>query len=327
MSGTSTPRGRAFWGVLVTVVVLSACGGQPGPAPTGSTPEPAPPSTTTSIPSTATSTATPAPTSTASSVEPTPPTTSPAPTTTTRPSSYANLPIYFVGRSSGSWSLFREFRTVPAIDGRISSAVSAMTRLRPLDPDYTNPWRPASRVWVTQRGSTLAVDLSADAFANPNVGSELASRAVQQLIYTATAAAFVAGHSATSVVITVDGQPADVWGVIRVGTPMTRAAKVDVQAQAWVTSPQEGDVVRAGAVTFTGYGTSFEATFHWRVSRADASTVAEGTVMGGSMGEFGAFSWTVRLAPGTYVVRLATDDPSGGAGPGPAVDTKRFTVR
>ena len=32
-------------------------------------------------------------------------------------------------------------------------------------------------------------------------------------------------------------------------------------------------------------------------------------------------------ASGKYVVELVTDDPSGGEGPGPAVDTKQFTVR
>lgn len=204
-----------------------------------------------------------------------------------------------------------------------------MTRLRPLDPDYVNPWRPASRVWVGQRGSTLTVDISADAFANTNVGSELAARAVQQLVYTATAAAHDAGHDATSVIITVAGKPADAWGVIGLGVPMERAPMVEVQAHAWITGPQEGDVVRTGTVTFRGYGTSFEGTFAWRVMRADGGRVADGSVMGGTgTGGFGELRWAVHLAPGSYIVRLATDDPSGGAAPGgAAVDTKTFTVR
>ena len=88
------------------------------------------------------------------------------------------------------------------------------------------------------------------------------------------------------------------------------------------------DADRSRTVSFTGYGTSFEATFPWQVRGLDGKVVAQGSAMGGSMGTFGTVRFSVRLAPGRYVVRLATDDPSGGAeGHGPAVDTKRFTVR
>jgi hypothetical protein len=241
------------------------------------------------------------------------------------------MPIYFVGQTQHAFRLYREFRTIRKVDGPISSAVSAMTRLRPLDPDYANPWRPASWVHVGQQGKTLTVDLSADAFANTNVGGELATLAVQQLIHTATAAAHVGGHDATAVIITVDGKPADVWGVIHVGAPMTRAPMIDVQAQAWITAPQQGDVFPAGRVRFTGYGTSFEAVFHWEIKSAGGRTIAHGEAMGGSMGEYGALEWTVKLARGSYTVRLATDDPSGDGehheGHGPVVDTKSFAVR
>ena len=192
-------------------------------------------------------------------------------------------------------------------------------------------------MWVSQKGSTLTVDLSADAFGNTNVGSELAALAIQQLVYTATAAAHVAGHDATSVVITVDGKPADVWGVVHVGSPMTRVPMLDVQAQAWITFPQQGAVLPAGRVRFTGYGTSFEGVFHWEIRSASGTRVAHGEAMGGSMGEYGSLTWSATLAPGSYTVRLATDDPSGEGvdhgethgpeGHGAAVDTKAFTVR
>jgi hypothetical protein len=204
-----------------------------------------------------------------------------------------------------------------------------MTRLAPLDPDYLTPWRPASRTAVSQAGNNLTVDLSADAFSNTNVGSELAGVAIQQLVYTATAAAFTAGSPATTVTITKDGRAADVWGVLRIGSATPRAPMLDVQAQAWVTSPQQGDVRKAGKVTFTGYGTSFEATFAWVVRSASGATVARGSAMGGTgTGGFGALSFSTTLRPGTYTVVLSTDDPSGGAGErGPATDDKTFTVR
>lgn len=239
-----------------------------------------------------------------------------------------NIPVYYIAESQRSFRLYREFRTVPDAGGAVASAVRAMTRLAPLDPDYMTPWRPASRMTVSQRGSTIAVDLSADAFSNHDVGSEVAATAIQQLVYTATAAAYQNGTPATTVTITEDGRPADVWGVVRIGTPTRRAPLLDVQAQAWVTSPQNGDVRRAGVVRFTGYGTSFEATFSWVVRTKAGAVVARGTAMGGTgTGGFGPLSFTTRLAPGTYTVTLSTDDPSGGEGAGPATDDKTFTVR
>jgi hypothetical protein len=254
---------------------------------------------------------------------------SPGQSTTTPASTLKSIPVYYIAESQGSFVLYREFRDVPDTGGAVASAVSAMTRLAPRDPDYITPWRPASRVSVSRNGSNVAVDLSADAFSNTNLGSELAATAVQQLVYTATAAAAQSGTPATTVTITKDGRAADVWGVVRIGTAMKRAPMADVQAQAWVTSPQEGDVRKTGQVTFTGYGTSFEATFGWVIRTTAGAKVAQGSAMGGTgTGGFGSLSFRAQLVPGTYTVALSTDDPSGGAeGQGPATDDKTFTVR
>ena len=239
------------------------------------------------------------------------------------------MPVYWIAESRKSFALYREFRTVPDAGGVVASAVAAMTRTKPLDPDYMTPWRPATTVNVTQRGDALTVDLSKDAFANSNLGSELASRALQQLVYTATAAAQKAGKPASTVTITVDGAAYDAWGVIRVGEPMRRAPMIEVQAHVWVTSPQEGATRPAGTVRFTGYGTSFEANFTWQVRTPSGEVRARGNAMGGTgTGGFGEFTFSASLTPGTYVVEVSTDDPSGGTeGPGPATDTKTFVVR
>jgi hypothetical protein len=82
-------------------------------------------------------------------------------------------------------------------------------------------------------------------------------------------------------------------------------------------------------VTFTGFGTSHEANFGWKVLSGSGAVVKQGHVMGGTGdGGFGAFSWSATLPAGSYKVVLSTDDPSGGAeGHGPATDDKAFTVR
>lgn len=286
-------------------------------------------------PPAATTTAPPAPTSPpASTTEASPSPTSATvtgPTATGRPTAahLAATPVYWIAESRRSFALYREFRTVPDVGGAVASAVAAMTRMQPLDRDYLTPWRPASRVTATQRGDAITVDLSADAFASRQVGSELAERAVQQMVYTATAAAAQAGRPARTVAVTVDGRPYDAWGVLRLGDPMPRAPMTEVQAHAWVVSPQEGERRPAGTVRFTGYGTSFEATFAWQVRTAAGTVVARGSAMGGTgAGGFGQFTFTASLRPGTYVVEVSTDDPSGGAeGPGAATDDKTFTVR
>lgn len=307
MRGTRTVRRAVVAGTAVAALLTpAACGngGQTSPAP-GTT--------------SATSTVAPTPTTT----------TSTSPTATSTTGQLTGIPVYWIAESRKSFRLYREFRSVPKVSGgTVASAIAAMMRLKPLDPDYMTPWRPPSRLTVTQSGAAIKVDVSKDAFTNTQVGSELAERALQQLVYTATAAAHVAGHDATTVSVTVNGGGYDAWGVIRVGAPMRRAPLLDVQGLAWVTSPQQGEVRKAGTVTFTGYGTSFEATFGWKVTTAAGAVVARGSAMGGTgTGGFGAFTFSARLAKGSYTVMVSTDDPSGGAsGLGPATDDKDFTV-
>lgn len=245
--------------------------------------------------------------------------------TTSAPADLDGVPVYWIGQSKASFHLYREFRTVPDAGGKVASAVAAMTREKPLDPDYVTPWQPASRVEATTASEAITVDLSPDAFAK-GTGSEVAALAVQQLVWTATAAA----GTNVPVTITVDGKPYDAWGVVRLGEPMQRAPQVDVQAPTWVTSPAEGETVPAGKVTFTGTGTAFEGTFLWEVRDANDAVVADGFTQGGSMGTFGEFSFTATLQPGTYTVEVYQPDESGGESPeGPRMfpDTKTFTVK
>jgi len=203
------------------------------------------------------------------------------------------MPIYWVGESRHSFALYWEFLEVPDTAGPISSAVPAMRRLQPLDPDYMTP---------------LASCLPRDGVAD------------QRRVRPAPAA---------SVKITVDGVAFDAWGVVRIGEPMKRAPVAMVQAQTWVTSPQEGEKLPAGTVAFKGFGTAFEANFVWEISKESGAVVAKGFTMGGGGdGTFGEFTFTAKPSAGTYSAEVSGGDASGGPeGPGAAVDDKSFTVR
>lgn len=240
------------------------------------------------------------------------------------------LPVYWVGQSQTTSWLYREFREGSGDgDGAIDAALTVMLEDEPLDPDYTNPWSP-SDFSTTRDGDGVTVDLTPAAFADGNVGSEMADRAVQQLVHTVTAAASLDGSPASTVTVTVDGEAYDAWGTVRLGEPMQRQAAVDVQAPTWVVTPQHGATVDAGTVSFSGVGTAFEGNFLWEVRDADGQVVADGFTTGGSMGTFDEFEFEAQLEPGEYTVEVYQPDESGGEsdeGPRMYPDTKEFTVR
>ncbi len=113
MRKNESPAGQVVVAGLTSLVLaaaLSACGTAGDPGSAGQTPSPV---TTSSSPTK--TTAAPA---------------SPARTLT-------GVPVYWVAESRRSFSLYREFRAVPDAGGLVASAVSAITSLEPLDPDYT----------------------------------------------------------------------------------------------------------------------------------------------------------------------------------------------
>jgi hypothetical protein len=295
-------------GCLVLAVALTGCGSD-DPTDTGTTSPTSGPTATV----TPTSDATPT-----DGQEPTLP-----PDDDAAGGEISGVPVYYVGDSGGSFRLFREWRTVPDLGDPVESAVMAMMATAPVDPDYSTPWVAPDELEVEREGSTVTVDVSADAFSG-NVGSELSALALQQLVYTATAASTLDGPAATTVTILMDGTAADAWGHVRVGEPMTRAPQAEVLSHVWILSPAEGQVVDAGEVTISGYGASFEANFLWRVEGTGGSY--EGYTLSDEGMGFGELEFSVDLEPGTYTV---TVENTSGKGEGfvPHTDSKTFTVR
>jgi hypothetical protein len=267
-----------------------------------------------------------------------PPSLVPSPTPTTpatgRPTGSATtavagtldaVPVYAIRMVGTEARLVREFRRVPARGDRVTSAVSALA-LAPVDPDYTTFWRRPSAVSVQVTGSGITVDLSADAFADTSLGSgDVPAAAVQQLVWTATAAA----GDDVPVTVLVDGEPGyEAWGAVALGEPMRRDTAH--RAPVWVDSPADGGRLPAGTQHVTGQGAGFEATFLYSVSDGSRE-VTKGYVTGTPAGS-GYGWWTfdirLRLPRGTYTITVTADTGASGTEAGPPwPDTKRFTVR
>ncbi len=208
--------------------------------------------------------------------------------------------------------LYREFHQVPAGDGspraKTGAAITAMlAEGSAFDPDYGSGWPAAASLRdVSVDGDTVTVDISRAA-AN-SIGAEAAEQALQQLIWTATAAS-----GAPGVRLLLDGQPVtELWGHVEVSGVLKRAAALGTVSQLWLIDPQHGSTV---APTFTVHvsGSVFESTVQLRVRQGD-QTVTEKfiTLAGGSEGQFGEAKTSLTLSPGSYIVEAYAESAVDG---------------
>ncbi|HET9657997.1 MAG TPA: Gmad2 immunoglobulin-like domain-containing protein [Kineosporiaceae bacterium] len=216
-----------------------------------------------------------------------------------------SLYVYWVTGSANRALLARELRSVTDYGDPLLSAVQAVLRERPLDPDYATPWRPATSVQVRSAGDGITVVLSPDAFAAPGISPAVAGAAVQQLVWTVTAAA------QRDVPVTLQATGATgyrAWGSVVLGQPVRR--DVGARAAVWIDTPLEASS-QPGTVRVSGQGAAFEATYRWQVSQdghAVASGVAAGTASGPGTG-WSTFSVDVLLPPGSYQLTVTAENP------------------
>ena len=226
------------------------------------------------------------------------------------------MPVYWLGRNGSDIQLYREFLATEHSADPIGEAVAAMTRQIPLDEDYFTPWQPAERVTASISGrNVITVDISSDAF-KASLDAGVAHRAVQQLVYTATAAAHNAGLTTygqeASVVILVDGKADYVaFGHESLRGQLTRDASLT--APIWIIEPQHGDTTQ-NVVTVSGTAVSHGTPLSWRVDRLEAGkpapqAAAEGFAdLDAATGDTAPFSFEVDLAPGQYMLRVYHGD-------------------
>jgi len=208
--------------------------------------------------------------------------------------------------------LYREFHRGPAGDGGPRDrTVKAVTEMldgsSAYDPDYRTGWPSGARVLeVRIDGATVTVDIGGAE--RNNVGAEVADQAVQQLIWTVTAAS-----GKTGVRLLLDGaEVSELWGHVAVGGVLRRAPALDVLAHVWLIDPQHDATVGR---TFTVHvsGAVFESTIQLRVRQTDRTVLQRFvTVSAPAGGQFGEAKTDVTLPPGTYTIEAYAESAVDG---------------
>jgi hypothetical protein len=164
---------------------------------------------------------------------------------------------------------------------------------------YLQPWRPGTTAAVTVGADEIQVVLS-----QPGLGGLAADQqriAVQQLVWTATAAA-----SANRPVRVTTASGAPIFATRPGGVYQRPALAYEDLAPLWITEPSRYvPLAAARPVVVTGQACVFEATFSWELSRGDA-VVKSGTSMATSgCPERGTYSIDLGiLTAGEYSIRV-----------------------
>lgn len=220
--------------------------------------------------------------------------------------------------------LVREFHDIETADPPLLAALRELAS--PDDPDYDSFWRPEMFRSAEVGDDAITVEVT-ELPAVEDVGLEPSNHelAVQQVVYTVTAAADMASlDGSLPVRFTVGGEPAGDYGGIDLSQPVGRADPLAVRQLVQINNPAEGTTV-SSPVTIDGQAAAFEAQLDWEI-RLDGEVVEQGYTTAEQCCTFADFAFEVELEPGTYEIVVSETDPSGGEGRSPMADSKTFTV-
>jgi hypothetical protein len=216
--------------------------------------------------------------------------------------------------------LFREFHRINVAEDAMTSALQALFSTPPKDPDYTNLWGSGTQLLgITRNGRSATINISQPRL---NVGSEGEERAIDQLVWTATAAE----PDITSIRIQINGQQVETLaGAVDLTGRFVRRESWAVLAPVWITSP-EHDATLSSPLTFEGLAQVFEANVNWEVRKGNATVKRGFTTAAEAAPARAPFEVTVLSIPaGTYTIRVFALSAEDGSLV--AEDTKTITIR
>lgn len=242
-------------------------------------------------------------------------------------SSHRLAPVYWTGPVDGTERLYREFVQADDAGDPITTSLRYMMANAPFDRDYGSVWTAETSIGTSVADdNTITVDVGSRAFAT-DVTPEQAELAVQQLVYTATAAAWTSGllteGTAPSVRLLIDGRTdLQAFGHVDLDRRLVRDAAL--RAPIWIIDPQYGTSRTAGKVTLKGVAEPYEGGLRWEVVEASSpdKPVSAGTFAQNEANDEG-FSASLTLGPGIYEVSVWGVDAEGARR---GLDTKHFTV-
>jgi hypothetical protein len=235
------------------------------------------------------------------------------------------VPVYYAGRTSAGIGLFREFHRTSSDGDALFEASEEAVGGTPLDPDYFTLWGDLdAAVDFTFTGGTAVIGLTGSSLSErpAGLGADEASLAVQQLVYTATAAL----QRNVTVEFELDERPMATLLGVDVSEGVGRRGEAETLAPVWVTSPQDGDTV-GSTFTVEGQGAFFEATVSWQLLDDAGDVVEEGFTTAQECCVMSPYRFQVKgVDPGDYTLRVYQADTSGEPGAVETEDTKRLTV-
>jgi len=240
--------------------------------------------------------------------------------------------VYYLGDTPQGERLYREFEVAIGASDPLNGAVFMAVNAAPFDPDYRNPWPLGTTASGSYNGDFITVDLqSADGTGTAlhdrpaGMTAETAHLAIQQLIFTAQGAV---GEGRVPVQLLLDGGHSDQVLGEATSEPLANDAPLSVLSMVSLSDPSEGLAV-SGTLHVTGVASSFEANVPWQLLKGTQvvdSRFFTAAAMSNKLEPFEGDIDVSHLAPGTYVLRIQEDDPSGGEGPGPMSDTRTIVV-
>ncbi|ALV44898.1 hypothetical protein MB46_04625 [Arthrobacter alpinus] len=243
------------------------------------------------------------------------------------------VPVYWLGSSNDDVFLYREFFPAQTSDDPIVAALRVMMGGDSLDPDYFSIWNNPTRLGASiSAKNVITVDISADAFGG-KVDQGIAERSISQLVYTATAAAAMAGlvdtTSSIQVSVLVDGHTGyNAFSHVVLDKPLTRDA--DFIAPVWIIDPANGSRFNSLPLKVAGQAISPTGNLAWSLAHVVGDTVGEqylsGTVtIPQGPRELGEFSFNLVPPPGEYQLSVYIQD-TGAPGGKIGLDTKLVTI-